>query len=56
VEGGRLRLRGLVGDVQGIRILRAELQGPADDAEALGVRLAERLLAEGAGDLLKELT
>ena len=56
MEGGRLRLQGLVGDVQGRRILRAELEGPADDAEALGVRLAERLLAEGAGELLKEST
>jgi len=56
MEGGQLRLQGLVGDVQGVRILRAELQGPADDAEALGIRLAERLLADGAGDLLKEST
>jgi hydroxymethylbilane synthase len=54
VEGGRLRLRGLVGDAQGRRILRAELEGPADDAEALGVRLAEELLSQGAADLLKE--
>jgi hydroxymethylbilane synthase len=56
VEGGRLRLRGLVGDAMGRRILRAELQGPADDAEVLGVRLAERLLSEGAGELLEEST
>jgi len=56
VDGGELRLRGLVGDVQGRRILRADIQGPADDAEALGVRLAERLLSEGAGELLKEST
>jgi len=56
LEGGELRLRGLVGDVEGRRILRAELAGPADDAEALGVALAERLLAEGAGELLKEST
>jgi len=56
VEDRRLRLRGLVGDVQGRRILRADVRGPAADAEALGVRLAERLLSEGAGDLLKEST
>jgi hydroxymethylbilane synthase len=56
MDGGRLRLRGLVGDAMGRRILRADIQGPADDAEALGVRLAERLLSEGAGELLKEST
>ncbi len=44
---------GLVVDPQGSRILRGELAGPADDAEALGVRLAERLLAEGAAELLE---
>jgi hydroxymethylbilane synthase len=56
IDGGRLRLRGLVGDVQGIRVLRAELEGLAADAEALGVQLAERLLSDGAGELLKEST
>ena len=56
IDGGRLRLRGLVGDMEGIRILRAELEGPAADAEALGVRLAEELLSQGAADLLKEST
>ncbi len=56
IDGGRLRLRGLVGDMEGIRILRAELEGPASDAEALGVQLAEELLSQGAADLLKEST
>jgi hydroxymethylbilane synthase len=54
IDGGRLRLRGLVGDAPGTRILRAELEGPANDAEALGIRLAEELLSQGAADLLKE--
>jgi len=56
IDGGRLRLQGLVGDREGIRILRADLEGPAADVEALGVRLAEKLLAEGAGELLEEST
>lgn len=48
----RLRIRGLCGTPDGARILRAELDGAADDAEALGVRLAEALLAQGAGEIL----
>ncbi len=56
IESGKLRLQGLVADEQGQRVLRGDVQGPADDAEALGVRLAERLLAEGASELLEEIS
>jgi hydroxymethylbilane synthase len=49
---GELRIVGLCGMPDGSRILRAELTGPADDAEALGVRLAEELLAQGADEIL----
>ena len=51
-QGGGLRLRGLVGAVDGSRIVRGELRGPLMDPEALGVALAERLLGEGADALL----
>lgn len=51
-EGGGLRLRGLVGAVDGSRIVRGELRGPLVEAEALGVALAERLLGDGADALL----
>ena len=44
VEGGQLWLRGLVADESGERVRRAELRGPVDEAESLGVRLAEDLL------------
>jgi hydroxymethylbilane synthase len=50
--GGELRIIGLCGMPDGSRILRAEVAGPADDAEALGVRLAEALLAQGADAIL----
>jgi hydroxymethylbilane synthase len=56
VNGAGLRLRGLVGDPTGGRLLRGELEGPVDDAEALGVRLAEVLLSQGAADLLAAAT
>ncbi len=52
ISGAGLRLRGLVGDPAGGRLLRAEVEGPVEEAEALGVRLAELLLSQGAADLL----
>lgn len=51
-EGDVLRLRGLVGSLDGQQIIRDELSGPATQAEQLGQQLAERLLAAGAGDIL----
>ncbi|AHE96933.1 hydroxymethylbilane synthase [Thioalkalivibrio paradoxus] len=52
LEGEALFLRGLVGAVDGSRILRAERRGPRAEAEALGIALADDLLAQGAGELL----
>jgi len=49
---GELRIIGLCGMPDGSRILRAEVAGPAADAEALGVRLGEALLAQGADAIL----
>lgn len=48
-------LRGLVGSPDGQRMLVDDIRGPAKDAEAMGVALAERLLAAGAGDILAEV-
>ncbi len=55
LEGDRLWLRGLVGEPDGSRVLRAEIRGPAEEAEALGTRLAEQLLEQGAGEILQAL-
>jgi hydroxymethylbilane synthase len=46
-----VRLRGLVGG--GGRLLRGEMEAPASEAEALGLRLAEYLIAQGAEELLE---
>jgi hydroxymethylbilane synthase len=46
-----LLLRGLVGEERG-RLLKGEMSGVASEAEMLGVRLAEYLIAQGAEDLL----
>jgi hydroxymethylbilane synthase len=47
-----LNLRGLVGSIDGKTLLEASINGPASDAQALGERLADKLLAMGAGDIL----
>ncbi|HEU4774842.1 MAG TPA: hydroxymethylbilane synthase [Lysobacter sp.] len=52
LEGGRLRLHGLVGSASDGRAVRARAEGPADAPEALGVEVAQALLAQGAGDFL----
>ena len=55
LEGDELWLRGLVGEPDGSRVLRAEIRGPASDAVELGTRLAEQLLEQGAGEILQAL-
>lgn len=49
----QLQIAGMVGSLDGSRILRAAQTGLAKDAAALGEQLAERLLALGAGEFLK---
>lgn len=53
LEGDQLWLRGLVGQPDGGQLLRAESRAPADEAEHLGVRVAEDLLGQGAETILK---
>ncbi|WP_312958448.1 hydroxymethylbilane synthase [Stutzerimonas nitrititolerans] len=53
LEGNQLWLRGLVGQPDGTQLLRAEGRAPAEQAEALGVQVAEALLAQGAAQILK---
>jgi len=53
--GDRLRLLGLVGAPDGSQIIRGEAEGTAGTAAQLGLRLAERLLADGAAPILRSL-
>ncbi|HIE54259.1 MAG TPA: hydroxymethylbilane synthase, partial [Chromatiaceae bacterium] len=55
LHSDELWLRGLVGSVDGKRIIRGEVRGSAAEAQRLGVELAERLLADGAEEILKAL-
>jgi hydroxymethylbilane synthase len=52
LEGRRLTLSGLVGSATEGRCVRARSEGPADTWEALGVEVAELLLAQGARALI----
>ncbi len=55
LHGARLRLDGLVAKVDGSELIRDQIEGAADNASQLGVELAERLLARGAGAILAAL-
>lgn len=49
-----LILRGLVANRHGTRLLRAQLSGNPHQAEAIGLRVAEELLQQGAEKILRE--
>ena len=52
LDGAQLQLTGLVGSPDGRRVLRQSSTGPAQAPEALGLALAEHLIAQGAAALL----
>ncbi|WP_291370954.1 MULTISPECIES: hydroxymethylbilane synthase [unclassified Acinetobacter] len=55
LEQGQIHMQGRVGSVDGKTLLKAEQVGDINQAEKIGVALAQELLAQGAGDLLKAL-
>jgi hydroxymethylbilane synthase len=55
LEGEQLNLRGLVGSVDGKQMLTTEQNGNIADAEAMGIRAAEHLLTQGAGQILEQV-
>ena len=55
INGGELRLTGLVASADGRRIVRDEVSGLSDNAVELGLQLGETLLAGGAAEILNEL-
>lgn len=46
---------GLVGSIDGKRLVRGRIEGKPEDHELLGIRLAEDLLSRGAGEILAEV-
>lgn len=55
LSDGQLFLEGLVAGVDGKTVIRDCVQGMSHEAQALGVRLAERLLARGGDKILREI-
>jgi len=55
LDNGAIYLRGLVGEPDGSRILRAEASGKVEDAVSIGRALAEDLLSQGADQILSRL-
>ncbi len=55
LDGDGLHLQGLVGDATNGELVRAEAVGSINDPQALGMRVAENLIAAGASTLLARL-
>lgn len=55
VQDGNLKLDAMVGSLNGSRLIRDSVSGPAENYEFLGRELAEKLLQQGAHDILRTL-
>jgi hydroxymethylbilane synthase len=55
IKKEQLTLTGLVAEIDGTQVIKGENSGPLDSAEAIGIDLAEELLARGAGEILQKL-
>lgn len=55
LQEGKLFIEGMVGSVDGRRLVRDRAKGDPQEATLLGVKLGERLLAAGGRDILREI-
>jgi len=55
ITNGTVTLNALIAGVNGRRLVRDSVHGPMRDAHRLGIELAERLLALGGDEILKEI-
>jgi len=55
LENDTLTLTGMVGKPDGSTLLFANASGSVNNAKSIGIEVAESLLAQGAGDILKAL-
>ena len=55
IESGKFLLNAVVGSIDGKKIVRGTISGSPDDAEQLGVALAQELLNKGADDILRDI-
>lgn len=54
VNGNKLRLEGMVASISGEKVLRAAEEGSTQSAEEIGAKLAQRMLAMGAEEIIAE--
>jgi hydroxymethylbilane synthase len=55
IEDFTLKIDGMVGTIDGKRLIRHHVEGPLDKAEVLGIKLAEILSKKGAKEILEEI-
>lgn len=55
IVGSTLQIDGLVGTIDGKRLLKDHMEGPIEEAESLGRKLADVLLDRGAKEILEEI-
>ncbi len=55
LENNQIYLRALVGELDGSKIIRAEGKSAVENAEELGVQIAEQLLTQGADRILEKV-
>jgi hydroxymethylbilane synthase len=55
IEGGRIKIKGFISDLEGERFLEGYEEGGLQEAEEVGKRLAQMLLREGGEEILKEI-
>jgi hydroxymethylbilane synthase len=55
LDSERLDLEGMVAELDGSNVIRDRITGERDEAEDMGVRLARRLLASGADEILERI-
>ncbi len=55
LKNGKLEIVGFVSDLDGDRAFKEKISGNPEDAEMLGKELAEKLLSQGAKEILEEI-
>lgn len=53
--GTAFQIEGLVGTIDGKRLIRHHMEGTIEEAKSLGTQLAEVLISKGAGEILEEI-
>jgi hydroxymethylbilane synthase len=55
LDGDKLTIKGLIASLDGTRVISDEMSGSSDQPAELGMRLGQKLLEMGAGEILAEI-